>query len=107
MSDLLTNSPSGTQTSSQTDSLSSSVEAHLKVYFAALGEDQPAGNLYNQILQQIEKPLFELTLDQCRGNQLRAADMLGLNRNTLRKKIQELGICSGRKRRIMMKERQS
>ncbi|MED5565340.1 MAG: helix-turn-helix domain-containing protein, partial [Pseudomonadota bacterium] len=44
------------------------------------------------VLREVERPLIELSLEATRGNQLRAADLLGINRNTLRKKIRELGI---------------
>ena len=72
--------------------LAQSVERHLKSYFAAHGDSLPAPGLYDRILHEIERPLLQLTLDATRGNQVRAADVLGLNRNTLRKKIRELDI---------------
>ena len=78
--------------------LSATVKRHLRDYFAAHEHGMPASGLYDRILQEIERPLLEIALDQCRGNQLRAAELLGLNRNTLRKKIRALGIeASGRK----------
>lgn len=49
-------------------------------------------NLYYTLLREIEKPLITMTLQETRGNQLEAAHILGLNRNTLRKKIKELNI---------------
>ena len=49
-------------------------------------------DLYGAIIQRVEKPLIELILEKSRGNQIRAAKMLGINRNTLRKKIKELKI---------------
>lgn len=76
--------------------LSASVERHLRDYFAAHESDLPASGLYDRVLQEIERPLLTITLDECRGNQLRAAELLGLNRNTLRKKIRELGLRAGR-----------
>ena len=81
--------------------LASTVERHLRSYFAAHEDDLPSSGLYNRILQEIERPLLTLTLAQCEGNQLRAAELLGLNRNTLRKKIQTLGLrdCAGRSRK--------
>jgi len=72
--------------------LAQSVERHLKAYFAAHGETQPPAGLYDRVLREIERPLLQLTLESTRGNQLRAADVLGLNRNTLRKKIRDLDI---------------
>ena len=50
------------------------------------------GDLYNLVLAQVERPLIRCVLENTGGNQLRAADILGLNRNTLRKKIRELEI---------------
>jgi len=50
------------------------------------------GELHQKFLQQVEKPLLEMVLEKAGGNQVRAAAMLGINRNTLRKKIAELGI---------------
>ncbi|MDP6560879.1 MAG: helix-turn-helix domain-containing protein, partial [Candidatus Binatia bacterium] len=49
-------------------------------------------NLYSLVIERVERPLIELTLRATRGNQIRAAHMLGINRNTLRKKITELHI---------------
>lgn len=81
----------------QEQGLSATVERHLRDYFAAHESDLPASGLYGRVLQEIERPLLSITLDECRGNQLRAAELLGLNRNTLRKKIRELGLPSGRR----------
>ena len=80
------------------DGLAASVERHLRDYFAAHEQNLPASGLYDRILQEIERPLLSVTLSECRGNQLRAAELLGLNRNTLRKKIRELGLSAGRSR---------
>jgi two-component system nitrogen regulation response regulator GlnG len=74
------------------DGLGPSVERHLRAYFRAHGHDLPNQGLYERVLREVERPLVALTLDATRGNQLRAAEVLGLNRNTLRKKIRELGI---------------
>jgi two-component system nitrogen regulation response regulator GlnG len=78
-------SPSG-------ESLSEAVERHLREYFQAHGDVLPAAGLYDRILPEIERPLIALCLEATRGNQIRAAELLGLNRNTLRKKIRELDI---------------
>ncbi len=80
----------------QADSLSLSVETHIKRYFEALNGDMPPPGLYGRVLREVEEPLIVATLAITRGNQLRAADILGLNRNTLRKKIKELKIKAGR-----------
>ncbi|MCB1507683.1 MAG: nitrogen regulation protein NR(I), partial [Hyphomicrobiaceae bacterium] len=72
-------------------SLSESVERHLAAYFAAY-EDLPPAGLYHRILHEIEIPLISAALAATRGNQIRAAELLGLNRNTLRKKIRDLEI---------------
>ncbi|MEE8438761.1 MAG: helix-turn-helix domain-containing protein [Micropepsaceae bacterium] len=73
-------------------SLSQLVERHLTSYFAEFGEGLPPAGLYDRVLQEVEKPLLAITLAATRGNQIRAARLLGLNRNTLRKKIRELGV---------------
>jgi two-component system nitrogen regulation response regulator GlnG len=77
-------------------SLSQTVETHLKSYFTVQGEDFPAGGIYSRVIEEVERPLIVLSLHACRGNQLRAAAMLGINRNTLRKRIKELGIPAQR-----------
>jgi two-component system nitrogen regulation response regulator GlnG len=74
------------------EGLAEAVERHLKGYFAAHKGDLPAAGLYDRVLREIERPLIVLTLGATRGNQIRAAHLLGLNRNTLRKKIRELDI---------------
>jgi two-component system nitrogen regulation response regulator GlnG len=79
-------------TEAEADSLSSSVEKHLRLYFAAHGGSLPPSGLFDRILREVERPLITLTLEATRGNQIRAAELLGLNRNTLRKKIRELAI---------------
>src|ERR1700744_2292527 len=72
--------------------LSALVERKLISYFAEQPESGPPPGLYDRVLQEVELPLIRLTLAATRGNQVRAAEILGLNRNTLRKKIQDLGI---------------
>jgi two-component system nitrogen regulation response regulator GlnG len=73
-------------------SLSQIVERHLTSHFAEFGEGLPPAGLYDRVLQEIEKPLLAVSLAATRGNQIRTAELLGLNRNTLRKKIRELGV---------------
>ncbi len=74
------------------DSLGAAVERHLRTYFSAHRESLPATGLYDRVLREIERPLISLSLAATRGNQIKAAHLLGLNRNTLRKKIRELDI---------------
>jgi two-component system nitrogen regulation response regulator GlnG len=76
----------------RSESLSDAVERHLRDYFSAHQDDLPASGLYERVVREIERPLIELSLAATRGNQIRAAKMLGLNRNTLRKKIRDLDI---------------
>ncbi len=73
-------------------SLSASVEQHLARYFSEHGGRLPPAGLYDRILQDVERPLISICLAATRGNQIRAAHLLGLNRNTLRKKIRDLGL---------------
>ena len=72
--------------------LSEAVERYLSDYFMSFGQDLPPSGLYTRVLRKIEAPLLAAALAATRGNQIRAADLLGLNRNTLRKKIRDLGI---------------
>jgi two-component system nitrogen regulation response regulator GlnG len=74
------------------ESLSAAIERHLRDYFGAHEAGLPAAGLYDRVLRELERPLIEVSLAATRGNQLKAAHLLGLNRNTLRKKIKELDI---------------
>ncbi len=65
---------------------------HLARYFATFGETLPPDGLYDRLIAEVERPLLLASLSAVRGNQLRAAKLLGINRNTLRKKLTELGI---------------
>ena len=76
----------------ENEGLATSVERHLTAYFSAHHNSLPASGLHERVLREVERPLITLTLQATRGNQIRAADVLGLNRNTLRKKIRELNI---------------
>ena len=79
--------------------LSQLVERHLASHFADQPDGVPAAGLYDRVLEEVERPLIQLTLAATRGNQVRAAEILGLNRNTLRKKIQDLGVEMARGKR--------
>ena len=72
--------------------IAQSVEENMRRYFADFGEELPPSGLYQRVLEEVEYPLILAALTATRGNQIKAADLLGLNRNTLRKKIRELGV---------------
>jgi len=74
------------------EGLGGAAERHLRDYFAAHKGGLPPTGLYDRVLREVERPLIVLTLGATRGNQIKAAQLLGLNRNTLRKKIRELDI---------------
>src|SRR5438105_2311518 len=74
------------------EGLAGAVERHITDYFAAHRGVLPAAGLYDRVLRELERPLIMATLGATRGNQIKAAHLLGLNRNTLRKKIRELDI---------------
>ena len=69
-----------------------SVEQYLTQYFLSQGDRLPPPGVYDRIVQEVERPLISICLAATRGNQIRAAQLLGLNRNTLRKKIRDLGL---------------
>jgi two-component system nitrogen regulation response regulator GlnG len=81
------------ETDREDDGLGPSVERHLRAYFGAHGQALPAPGLFDRVMREVERPLISLTLDATRGNQIRAAEVLGVNRNTLRKKIRDLHIA--------------
>ena len=85
---LKTNAPS----LSIVESLSQTVDRLIGEYFAAHHGMRPPAGLYGRVLREVEKPLIERTLNLTGGNQIRAAEVLGINRNTLRKKIRDLEI---------------
>lgn len=67
------------------------VRKSLKDFFTDLGEQKPS-NVYDMVIRTVEKPILEVVMTQTNGNQSHAADMLGINRNTLRKKLLEHGL---------------
>jgi two-component system, NtrC family, nitrogen regulation response regulator GlnG len=72
--------------------LSEQVERYLSGYFSGFGKDLPPPGLYDRVIRQVELPLLSAALAATRGNQIRAAELLGLNRNTLRSRIRALDI---------------
>ncbi|MES1964991.1 DNA-binding transcriptional regulator Fis [Psychrobacter sp. AH5] len=62
------------------------VERMVREYFSALGDELPT-DLYELILKEVELPLLKVVLEKTRGNQTKCAQVLGLNRGTLRKKL--------------------
>lgn len=72
--------------------LSHYVSASLERYFDSLNGSAPPCDLYRMVLEQVEKPLLEHVLEYSRGNQSRAAEVLGINRGTLRKKLRTYAI---------------
>jgi two-component system nitrogen regulation response regulator GlnG len=74
------------------ESLSLAVQQHLAHYFASFGSDLPPDGLHQRLTEAIERPLLVATMLAVRGNQIRAAKLLGINRNTLRKKLFDLNI---------------
>ena len=83
------------------DKLQASVAKHLKRYFDLHGGVLPPPGLYPRILREVETPLIEIALEATGGNQAKCADLLGINRNTLRKKITDLDIRVTRRRKLM------
>ena len=83
------------------EKLSASVEKHLRRYFDLHGGLLPPSGLYQRILREMEIPLIEIALDATGGNQAKCADLLGINRNTLRKKITDHDIRVTRRRKLM------
>ncbi len=74
------------------DTLMASVERHMGTYFKGYGDELPPPGLYHRVLKEVEIPLISAALAATRGNQIKAADLLGVNRNTLRKKVRDLDI---------------
>lgn len=81
--------------------LSEAVARHLQRYFDLHGDILPPPGLYARILREVEAPLIEIALSATGGNQAKCADLLGINRNTLRKKITDLDIEVTRRRKLM------
>jgi two-component system nitrogen regulation response regulator GlnG len=72
--------------------LARAVERHIRQFLAAHDDGLASSDIYDRVIAEVERPLIQMTLAATRGNQIKAASMLGLNRNTLRKKIRDLEI---------------
>ncbi len=83
------------------EKLSQSIARHLQRYFDLHGGQLPPDGVYDRVLREMEVPLIEIALDATGGNQAKCADLLGINRNTLRKKITDLDIRVTRRRKLM------
>ena len=79
---------------SNTDSIHDFMEHHFSHYVSSFGDKLPPSGLYDRVLDEVEPPLLRAVLSATRGNQLKAADVLGINRNTLRVKIKQHQIKS-------------
>jgi len=84
-------SPSSENQTQEISQLSHAVKHSIRRYLFELEGTQP-NNMYDLVLRQIEQPLFEAILEHTKGNQSRAAEMLGLNRGTLRKKLRSYNL---------------
>ncbi|UWQ26619.1 sigma-54 dependent transcriptional regulator [Leisingera aquaemixtae] len=83
------------------EKLSEAVGRHLQRYFDLHGDMLPPPGLYMRLLREVETPLIEIALTATGGNQAKCAELLGINRNTLRKKITDLDIEVTRRRKLM------
>jgi Fis family transcriptional regulator, factor for inversion stimulation protein len=73
------------------ESIQEVIQKSLADYFDDLGEQKPS-NIYNMMVETVEKPILETVMHRAGNNQSHAAEMLGINRNTLRKKLQQHGL---------------
>ncbi len=76
------------------------VENYLTDYFASFGNSLPPSGIYSRIIHEVERPLISSALAACNGNQIKAAELLGINRNTLRTRIKDLGLTVVRNNNI-------
>ena len=84
--------------------LSTSIYVHLKRYFEHHGDGLPAPGLYGRLLRELELPMINIVLQATKGNQLKASKLLGLNRNTLRKKMKDLNIKFDKNDKVSFQE---
>jgi Fis family transcriptional regulator len=78
----------------KSQSLREAVKTSIESYFSKLGEDVLVNDLYEMVLSEIEAPLLEGVMKYTRGNQSKAAIMMGLSRGTLRKKLKKYGFLN-------------
>lgn len=76
----------GTSRERRREPLASTVKTALQLYFKNLGGANPA-SIYQMVIAEVERPMFETVMDYAKGNQSRAAQVLGISRSTLRKKL--------------------
>ena len=84
--------PNGSDQRPPTNGLAQVVGDHLQTYFKAHNGHLPPPGLYKRFIQEVERPLLKLALDAVGGSQVKAAEILGITRNTLRKKLQVLDV---------------
>jgi two-component system nitrogen regulation response regulator GlnG len=84
-----------------TEKMSDDIERHLRRYFDLHGNTLPPVGLYGRILKELETPLITISLEATGGNQAKCANLLGINRNTLRKKISDLELKVHKRRKLM------
>lgn len=77
--------------------LDDAVVSSLERYFDDLEGTQPS-SIYEMVIEAVERPMLEVVMREAHGNQLRASEMLGINRNTLRKKLQHHGMLQDARR---------
>jgi Fis family transcriptional regulator len=75
----------------KSQSIDEAVTRSLEKYFSDLEGSRPSA-IYDMVLSAVERPMLEVVMKQAHGNQLRASEMLGINRNTLRKKLHHYGL---------------
>ncbi len=92
LSEAATPADEPSPSASGTEPLARAVERHTRQFLAAHADGLAPRDMYDRIIAEVERPLIQMTLSATRGNQIKAAAMLGLNRNTLRKKIRDLEI---------------
>lgn len=98
---VLDNQPKVARVNETGTRLSDVVDYHVKKYFDGHGSLLPPKGVYHRIINEIEVPIIENSLMACKGNQLKCAELLGLNRNTLRKKLKNININVAKYKKLM------